>query len=74
MRTTVELNDALFVAAKRLAAEQHTSLKAVIEDGLRILITSRSQPGPAAAWPISQQAKPVAGVDLTSTTALFDLT
>ena len=74
MRTTLDLNEALLVEAKRIAAEQHTSLKAVVEDGLRFLLSQRQQASKAAttAWPICTAAKPVPGIDLTSTSALLE--
>ena len=76
MRTTLDLNDALLVEAKRIAAEQHTSLKSVVEDSLRFLVSSRQSERQAAIadWPICTQAKPVRGIDLTSTSALMELT
>jgi len=76
MRTSIDLNDALLLEAKRLAAEQHTSLKVVVEDGLRFLISSRrhNRSNASADWPVCTEAKPVAGVDLTRTSALMELT
>ena len=35
MKTTLELPDELFVAAKRRAAEERTTLKTIVERGLR---------------------------------------
>jgi len=35
MKTTVEIDDALLIAAKKRAAEQHCSLRSLIQDGLR---------------------------------------
>ena len=35
MKTTIELPDDLFVAAKRRAAEDRTTLRAIIERGVR---------------------------------------
>jgi len=35
MKTTVEINDELLARAKTLAAEQKTTLRAIIEQGLR---------------------------------------
>ena len=35
MKTTVELPDDLFVAAKRRAAEDRTTLRAIVERGVR---------------------------------------
>jgi hypothetical protein len=76
MRTSIDLNDSLLLEAKRIAAEQHTSLKAVVEDGIRFIISSRRQTRfvTPADWPVCTQAKPVAGVDLTRTGALLELT
>jgi hypothetical protein len=63
------------IEAKRIAVEQHNSLKGVVEDGLRFLLSTRHQERHTAAtsWPISSDAKPVPGVDLSSTSALMDL-
>lgn len=35
MKTTVELNDSLFEEARRYAAQQHTTLRAVLESALQ---------------------------------------
>jgi Arc/MetJ family transcription regulator len=35
MKTTVDISDALFEAAKRRAAELNTTLRSLIEEGLR---------------------------------------
>lgn len=76
MRTTLDLNDALLIEAKRLAAERRMSLTAVIEDGLRAVIGRRVSESGASRydWPVNHEARPVAGVDLTRTSALLDLT
>lgn len=72
MRTTLDLNDALLLEAKRLAAERRTSVKALVEDGLRAVIGVRLRETSSAYWPIDQQAKPVPGVDLTRTAELLE--
>lgn len=74
MRTTLDINDALLVAAKRIAIERRTSLKAVVEDGLRAVVGIHLRDGgdPATAWPVSYDAQPVAGVDLTRSSELLD--
>jgi hypothetical protein len=42
MKTTIDLPDELFVAAKRRAAEDRTTLRAIVERGLRAQLgTSR---------------------------------
>lgn len=38
MKTTIEVSDALFHAAKELAQQSQTTLRALIEDGLRRVI------------------------------------
>jgi hypothetical protein len=35
MKTTIEISDALFVAAKRAASEQNTTLRTIVEVALR---------------------------------------
>ena len=37
MKTTVEIPDALLIEAKQLAASQHTTVRALIEQGLAVL-------------------------------------
>ena len=43
MKTTVELSDPLFQSAKQLAQESHTTLRALIEEGLRRVLTEQIQ-------------------------------
>jgi predicted transcriptional regulator len=38
MKTTVDLNDALLNRAKRIATQRQTTLRALIEDGLRRVV------------------------------------
>lgn len=40
MKTTVEISDALLEAAKRHAAERGTTLRAILEEGLRSVVES----------------------------------
>jgi len=42
-KTTVDISGPLFQAAKRLAARQKTSLRALIEEGLRKVLQERKQ-------------------------------
>ena len=46
MKTTVEIADALLEDAKRVAAHEGTTLRALIEDGLRRAIADRRQKPP----------------------------
>lgn len=76
MRTTVRLDDALLIDAKRLAAERGTTLTGVIEEALREVL-SRSEhpePSPRSRLPVSRRGgglKP--GVDLNGSAALLEL-
>jgi hypothetical protein len=44
MRTTIRLDPALLAQAKKLAAETHRTLTAVIEDALREVVSRRRRP------------------------------
>ena len=41
MKTTLDLNDALLIRAKTLAAQQHTSLTCLIEEGLQLRLRAQ---------------------------------
>jgi hypothetical protein len=43
MKTTVQIPDSLFNEARRMARQEGTTLKALIEQGLRRLISERKQ-------------------------------
>ena len=45
MRTTLNLDDRLLARAKRLAAERGSTLTALIEEGLREVVTTHEAPG-----------------------------
>jgi hypothetical protein len=74
MRTTVYLPDELLTEIKKLAAESHTTVTAVIEDALRERLARRRKP---VARPVhlttfgSGGLQP--GSDLDDTAALLDL-
>lgn len=44
MKTTVEIPDSLFAEAKRFAEKEKTTLKAVIEQGLRRVLAEQEDP------------------------------
>jgi hypothetical protein len=46
MKTTVELSDSILREAKRAAARDHTTVRALVEEGLR-LVLARRRPGKA---------------------------
>ena len=73
MRTTIEINDQLFRAAKRQAADRGTSLREVVDAALRQHLGKTKGPsGYALQW-ATETGKLQAGVDLTDRDALFDL-
>ena len=49
MKTTVEIADSLLAAARRLAAKEGTSVRALIEEGLRKVVDKRSGRGTRAS-------------------------
>lgn len=79
MRTTLNLDDHLLADAKRLAAERGTTLTAVMEDALRIVVRRAEKPRPRKRRKLPTTGEPGAGfmpgVDLNSnaaTRALMD--
>ena len=61
MKTTVELSDATFEEAKRVAAREGTSLRALIEEGLRrVLADRRTRRGGFKLRPASFKGRGVA--------------
>jgi len=46
MKTTVNIADTLLSDAKRLAAQERTTLRALIEEGLRRVLERRQRRGP----------------------------
>jgi hypothetical protein len=74
MKTTIELPDDLFVAAKRRAAEDRTTLKALIERGLRAQLGRRARPS-ATRRPIQWVTAPGGlppGLELDDRAAMHD--
>jgi hypothetical protein len=43
MKTTIDIADSLIHEAKRLAADEGTTLRALVEEGLRSVIAARSE-------------------------------
>lgn len=46
MKTTIEINDALLLRAKQLAAERRQTLKSVLEAALRQFLDASTEPQP----------------------------
>lgn len=75
MRTTVRLEEALLVSAKREAARRGTTLTALIEQGLRLAIARPARVRRAArvALPVCRRGGGVLpGVDLDHSAGLLD--
>ncbi len=43
MKTTVEMSDSLLRQVKQIAVKEHTTVKALIEQGLRIVVADRKR-------------------------------
>ena len=74
MRTTIRLDDELLARAKAWAAENRTSLNAVIEDALRQALARHEQiaPPPGGPLPIVSGNGLRPGVDLNRGAELLD--
>lgn len=44
MKTTVEIQDALLKEAQKLASRENTTVRALVEEGLRKIIVTRTRP------------------------------
>lgn len=77
MRTTLNLDDDLLRDAKRLAAERGTTLTALLEDALRIVVRRVETPKPRRRRKLPTTGVPGAGfmpgVDLDSNAATLEL-
>jgi hypothetical protein len=75
MRTTLQIDDQLFRAAKKAAAESGRTLTAVIEDALRLTLgnASRSATAEKFVLPVYDMGEPLPGVDIDNSAALLDL-
>jgi hypothetical protein len=45
MKTTIQISDALFDEARKLARHENTTLKALVEEGLRLIIAEHGKRG-----------------------------
>lgn len=73
VKTTVDIDDALLVAAKKHAAEQRRTLRSLIEEGLRMQLSRRSvnRSAPNIGWVVVEGGLP-AGIDPADRAALRD--
>ena len=73
MRTTVDINDELLIAAKKRAAETRRTLSAVLEDALRLSLKEQSTASAKLVIPSISMGGLMPGVDLDNSAALLDL-
>lgn len=59
MKTTIELPDSLFAAAKAVAARRRTTLKAMMEQALRREIAYAEKPSADAPFELNEKGFPV---------------
>jgi len=73
MKTTVEIDERLLLRAKRYAAQQGTTLRAIIEDALRARLATRpkQQSAHRFAPPVVKGSVPPA-IDVADRNALYD--
>ena len=74
MKTTVELNDRLLIEAKKLAAENRTTLRSLLEKGLREQLSSRRSRKTRARqirWVTAKGGLPE-GIDIRSREEMMD--
>jgi len=75
MRTTLNIDEELLAAYKRLAAQSHHTLSHVIQDALREALTLRDERGtraPITLAPLPEAGGLVPGVDLSSHASLTE--
>lgn len=73
MKTTLELDDRILERAKRLAAEQGTTLRAIVEDALRARLAPRPARGQGFSFaPPIVRGTQVPAVDVADRQALYD--
>ena len=75
MKTTIDLPDELFVAVKRRAAEDRSTVRAIVERGLRQQLRAPkgggTRPRRAIKW-VTVDGGPPAGLDLRDRAAMHD--
>lgn len=74
MRTTININDELLLAAKKQAAKTNRTLTSVIEDALRLALLKKSPQAPRrkVCIPTSGSGGLLPGVNLDDTSAVLD--
>lgn len=74
MKTTLDLPDELFVAAKKRAAEQRRPLRELVEQGIRTELKKgrTARPGPAPIGWVTVKGGLPPGVDVSDRDAMHD--
>lgn len=73
MKTTLDLNDALLIRAKALAAQQGTTLTRLIEDGLQLRLRKQKTPARRVRLPVYRGKGGLApGLDGLSNKAMLE--
>jgi hypothetical protein len=73
MRTTLEISDELFRRAKRRAADEGATLRAVVETALTLYLTKGSKKTPYRLRWRTESGRMLPGVRLDDRDVLFDL-
>lgn len=60
MKTTIEIHDGLLIRAKQVAKETHRPLRAVVEEGLRLVL---DRPRPTTAYELPDLRQGDSGAD-----------
>jgi len=69
MKTTLNLNDDLFAAAKHLAAERGRTFTSVVEEALRLLLNRPPPPPYKLEFPVTHGTRPPS-IDIDSNAAI----
>ena len=73
MRTTLDLSDALFVQAKKKAAEEGVPLRQVVEAALRSYLSRGQKRGTYRLRWRTERGRLLPGIDLDDRNSLFDV-
>ena len=74
MRTTLDLDDGLMKAVKRLAADTGRTMTAIVEDSLRAALAVRPGTRRRTSWTwVTVKGKVRPGVDVTDRDRLYDV-